>query len=380
MAPIALRDLDELLAASSEGALTLKHRRGLKSLQVHRLLPPEADLLSDRSFILVCNSQRDAASHGEERAALNQLREINGLARLGSSGCKRKTPTPGAGAGSGAGAHILERSACHARERPAADEKAREESRPAKRQRRGANSYSKGAVVATAAGEGSEDPFWLAVILAGKDAGVNAGNDIPIRWLERDARYSDTPGEVFWSGKDGVVGADYIVCQVRDHWVPKQIAGWTLADSAFLCSCSEVQMVSKRLREFEREQEEQEKEAGWQESSTDRSTDRSTGSSSSSSSSSSSGKAAVSAADKGDEKKQTKQSKKRRKKGPDESSSSEEELNEREEDIEVRDFQPLLSQLLVSFPHFWTHFLLEPVSSCLGFSDRCYRGGCACVW
>ena len=85
---IALRDLDAWCAVHPDTAalLTDKHFRGLLAVTTHGLLPPEADLLADDSFVAVSKSQRNVLSHGEERAALNRLREINGLPRLGSLG------------------------------------------------------------------------------------------------------------------------------------------------------------------------------------------------------------------------------------------------------------------------------------------------------
>jgi hypothetical protein len=103
--------------------------------------------------------------------------------------------------------------------------------------------YEKDAVIATAAGEGSEDPFWLGVV--SKRAPASPGHDIKIRWLERDARFSQR-GEIFWCGKHGDVSSDFVVCQLREHWKPKQIAGWT-EDSAFVCSYEEVQLVRAHL-------------------------------------------------------------------------------------------------------------------------------------
>jgi hypothetical protein len=67
---------------------------------------------------------------------------------------------------------------------------------------------------------------------------------IPISWLERDARYEGR--HVFWLGKKGSLGAEFAACQVRRRWAPQTHVGWG-ADSAFICTPDEVQLVQKSL-------------------------------------------------------------------------------------------------------------------------------------
>ena len=91
------------------------------------------------------------------------------------------------------------------------------------------------------AGEGSNDPFWLALVAATCSA---VDGTIPISWLERDARYEGR--HVFWLGKKGSLGAEFAACQVRRRWAPQTHVGWG-ADSAFICTPDEVQLVQKSL-------------------------------------------------------------------------------------------------------------------------------------
>ena len=101
--------------------------------------------------------------------------------------------------------------------------------------------YQRGAVIAMRAGEGSNDPFWLALVTATCSA---VDGTIPISWLERDARYEGR--HVFWLGKKGSLGAEFAACQVRRRWAPQTHVGWG-ADSAFICTPDEVQLVQKSL-------------------------------------------------------------------------------------------------------------------------------------
>ena len=101
--------------------------------------------------------------------------------------------------------------------------------------------YQRGAVIAMRAGEGSNDPFWLALVTATCSA---VDGTIPISWLERDARYEGR--HVFWLGKKGSLGAEFAACQVRRRWAPQTHVGWG-ADSAFICTPDEVQLVVESL-------------------------------------------------------------------------------------------------------------------------------------
>ena len=105
----------------------------------------------------------------------------------------------------------------------------------------GQRRYQRGAVIAMRAGEGSNDPFWLALVTATCSA---VDGTIPISWLERDARYEGR--HVFWLGKKGSLGAEFAACQVRRRWAPQTHVGWG-ADSAFICTPDEVQLVVESL-------------------------------------------------------------------------------------------------------------------------------------
>ena len=239
--------------------LTVRHRRGLDSIRTHLLAPVRADMLASDTFLRVIGTPRNIRSHGQEAAALNQLREVHGLARISKTRighqerqeqpvqepptkrrCSHKTPpVTAAGAGTDGRPAAPDATATAAD----ADALAPPPLAPAPALWPKPKVYEKDAVIATAAGEGSEDPFWLGVV--SKRAPASPGHDIKIRWLERDARFSQR-GEIFWCGKHGDVSSDFVVCQLREHWKPKQIAGWT-EDSAFVCSYEEVQLVRAHL-------------------------------------------------------------------------------------------------------------------------------------
>ena len=245
-------------AANHEKAhlLTPRHVRGLQSIKEHLLAPLDSNLLSSDTFARVINTTQHVQSHGQEACAINRLREVHGLPRMLSykngaavrerrshndTEASRKRVAPAtAVASSGAkrnGGEVARHTsrALHTAHRTASAATPALQPTPAV--------YEQDAVVATAAGEGSEDPFWLAVV---SQRTSSDRKNIPVLWLERDARFS-ARGEIFWCGQHGIVGTAYVTCQLREYWKPKQIGGWT-PDSAFICSHDEVQLVLAHLR------------------------------------------------------------------------------------------------------------------------------------
>ena len=235
--------------------LSARHVSGIKSVKEHRLAPLHSNLLSSDTFARVVHTAHHGRSHGHEACAINRLREVHGLPRMSAhkiggaarehhnqndTEANRKRVAPatavassGAKRNGGKGARRTSRPLLTAH-RAASAAPPTLQPKPAV--------YEQDAVVATAAGEGSEDPFWLAVV---SQRTSSDRTNIPVLWLERDARFSGR-GEIFWCGQHGVVGTAYVTCQVREYWKPKQIGGWT-QDSAFVCSHDEVQLVLAHL-------------------------------------------------------------------------------------------------------------------------------------
>lgn len=219
--------------------LTPRHRNGLHSVKKWLLAPLSNNLLSSDTFVRVVNSSQHLRSHGDEAAAINKLREVHGLTRM--SAVKSRATAATAAAAASTGATRDSDTTEHAvpcdhgkNDRTVSATRPLLQSKP--------NVYEQDAVVAIPAGEGSEDPFWLAAV---SERTKSSRKKIPILWLERDARFS-ARGEIFWCGQYGTIETSHVVCQVRKHWKPKHIAGWT-EDSAFVCSYEEVQLVRTHL-------------------------------------------------------------------------------------------------------------------------------------
>lgn len=244
--------------------LTPRHCNGLESVKKRSLAPLRANLLSSETFVRVARSPQCLLSHGHETVAINQLREVHGLPRMSATGCRAQKQQPSRSqhqqrqqetADAGVSTIVCRKEPLPTVNGSSIEHNAENVGRVANLPGRTAHctvsapflqstpaEYERDAVLATAAGEGSEDPFWLAVVTRRTSADRR---NIPVLWLERDARFS-AGGEIFWCGQHGHVGTAYVACQVRQYWKPKQIGGWS-KDSAFVCSREEVQLVRAHL-------------------------------------------------------------------------------------------------------------------------------------
>lgn len=252
-------------AANRRKAQQLKpcHRSGLDRVKNLSLAPLLANMLSSETFVRVARSPHFVDSHGHETCALNQLREVHGLPRLSASQCRaqkqqpRRPPTQRQQQETtdvDVSTVPIRKQAIALASGNAKQNAGRVATRPVLTAHRTVSAptpvlqptpvaYEQDAVLAFASGEGSEDPFWLAVV---SQRTSTARANIPVLWLERDARFS-ARGEIFWCGQHGKVGTAYVACQVRQYWKPKQIGGWS-KDSAFVCSPEEVQLVRAHLK------------------------------------------------------------------------------------------------------------------------------------